>query len=93
MSGTKTGGLKAAITNKLNHGDDFYKTIGSTGGKASGTGGFYNNPELARIAGRKGGYISRRTGQVKPTKQFRIAEETPNTEKAKFNLLKWMQRG
>lgn len=34
--------------------------IGAKGGKNGTTGGFYANRELARIAGRKGGTISRR---------------------------------
>lgn len=32
MSGTKEGGLKARITNKRRHGDDFYSKIGKIGG-------------------------------------------------------------
>lgn len=64
MSGTKTGGLKASATNKRLHGEDFYKRIGSIGGKNGHTGGFASNRELAREAGRKGGKASRR-GPVK----------------------------
>lgn len=60
MAGTKLGGQKAAATNKARHGKDFYATIGAKGGKRGRTGGFYANRELARIAGRKGGLISRR---------------------------------
>lgn len=62
MSGTKEGGIKAAETNKSRHGSDFYKKIGSKGGKAVGVKkGFAANPELARKAGQKGGKISKRT--------------------------------
>lgn len=61
MAGTKAGGAKAAQTNKERYGEDFYKTIGTTGGKNGTTGGFYANRALAREAGRKGGRISRRT--------------------------------
>jgi len=61
MAGTKAGGMKAAATNKAKHGADFYAKIGAKGGKLGRTGGFAANPELARIAGRKGGLISRRT--------------------------------
>lgn len=61
MAGTKEGGKKAAATNKAKYGDDFYSNIGTKGGKISTTGGFYANRELASIAGRKGGQISRRT--------------------------------
>lgn len=61
MAGTKAGGKKAAQTNKTRHGADFYAKIGRKGGSVVGTkGGFAANPELARIAGAKGGRISRR---------------------------------
>lgn len=61
MSGTKAGGAKAAATNRSKYGRDFYARIGAMGGKVGRTGGFYANRELARIAGAKGGRISRRT--------------------------------
>jgi general stress protein YciG len=72
MAGTKEGGMRAAATNKRKYGDDFYAKVGAKGGKASGTGGFYANRELARLAGAKGGRISRRrkkteTGQSATT--------------------------
>jgi general stress protein YciG len=60
MAGTKIGGMKAAATNKAKHGSDFYAKIGKKGGENGRTGGFAANPELARIAGRKGGQVSRR---------------------------------
>lgn len=60
MAGTRAGGLKAAATNLERQGKDFYRRIGSQGGKNGHTGGFAANPELARIAGAKGGKISRR---------------------------------
>ncbi len=60
MAGTKKGGELAAKTNKTRHGADFYARIGAIGGKKGRTGGFYANRELARIAGAKGGKISRR---------------------------------
>ena len=60
MAGTKSGGKKAALTNKLKHGKDFYARIGRVGGQNGRTGGFAANPELAKIAGAKGGRISRR---------------------------------
>lgn len=60
MPGTKEGGLKAAATNKKKYGKDFYIKLGAAGGKAGHTGGFYANRELARIAGAKGGRISKR---------------------------------
>ncbi|MGE5312599.1 MAG: general stress protein [Acidobacteriota bacterium] len=60
MAGTKAGGMKAAATNKARHGADFYAKIGKKGGQNGTTGGFAANRELARIAGAKGGRISRR---------------------------------
>lgn len=60
MAGTKEGGAKAKITNYKKYGQNFYKKIGAKGGKLGTTGGFYANRELASIAGRKGGLISKR---------------------------------
>lgn len=60
MAGTKEGGKAAAATNKSKHGADFYARIGAMGGKKGHTGGFFANRELARVAGAKGGRISRR---------------------------------
>ncbi len=60
MTGTKAGGLKAAETNRKRHGKNFYKKIGQKGGRNGHTGGFAANPELARLAGAKGGRNSRR---------------------------------
>lgn len=60
MAGTKTGGQKAAATNLERHGKDFYREIGAKGGRNGHTGGFASNPELAKIAGAKGGRISKR---------------------------------
>lgn len=59
MAGTKAGGRKAAEKN-LQRDPDFYAKIGRRGGQNGHTGGFAANPELARIAGAKGGTISRR---------------------------------
>jgi len=61
MSGTISGGKLAAQKN-LENNPNFYKEIGSTGGK-NGKGskkGFAANPELARKAGSIGGSLSRR---------------------------------
>lgn len=66
MAGTKQGGEAAARTNKEKYGEDFYKRIGSRGGKNGHTGGFWHtkyvlqDDEKIREAGAKGGYISRR---------------------------------
>lgn len=64
MAGTIAGGKAAAATNKAKYGKDFYARIGALGGKNGHTGGFFANRELARIAGAKGGTISRRTKKV-----------------------------
>lgn len=69
MSGTVEGGLKATKTVKKRHGKDFYKKIGAMGGVISRTGGFgsykvgsdgLTGVERARLAGSKGGSVSKR---------------------------------
>lgn len=60
MAGTLEGGRKAAATNKAKYGSDFYAVIGRKGGRNGHTGGFFANPELARIAGAIGGRKSKR---------------------------------
>lgn len=60
MAGTKAGGAKTAKTIRKKFGKDFYKQIGAVGGRKGTTGGFFANRELASIAGKKGGSISRR---------------------------------
>jgi len=59
MAGNKIGGHKAKLKN-LAKDPDFYAKIGAKGGRNGHTGGFAANPALARIAGAKGGRISRR---------------------------------
>lgn len=75
MAGTKEGARKAAATIKERHGESFYKLIGHFGGRNGHTGGFAANPTLAKIAGAKGGRISRRGPAKKNT----------NTNKDKTN--------
>ncbi len=60
MAGTAKGGRRAAATNKMRYGANFYETIGAKGGQISRGGGFAKNPALAREAGRRGGQASRR---------------------------------
>lgn len=69
MAGTKEGGQKAAATNKKKYGEGFYARIGKRGGQNGHLGGFNSDKigkdgltgrERARIAGRKGGSISKR---------------------------------
>jgi len=68
MAGTKEGGKKAAAKN-LAKDPDFYKKNGAKGGRNGNTGGFaaykvgadgLDGWQRARIAGAKGGRISRR---------------------------------
>lgn len=78
MAGTKAGGKKAAATNKAKYGSDFYARIGGDGGRKGHTGGFYANRELARIAGARGGSISRRSKKVVDApKTARVAADLP----------------
>ena len=60
MSGTVEGGKKCAQTNKKKFGTDWFRKIGTIGGRNGHTGGFASNRELAVEAGRKGGRISKR---------------------------------
>jgi general stress protein YciG len=70
MPGTLEGGLKAKEKN-LARDPEFYRKLGAKGGVASNTGGFahddrtflqklFRRPKRAKLAGRKGGAISKR---------------------------------
>lgn len=70
MAGTPKGGKAAATTNKTKYGANFYAMIGAKGGRKGKTGGFASDKkgadgmtgrERARLAGAKGGRISRRS--------------------------------
>ena len=72
MSGTVEGGRKAYRANIARHGRDFYAKIGQMGGRRGHTGGFASDKvgpdgltgrQRARVAGSKGGKISRRGPQ------------------------------
>lgn len=63
MAGTRTGGIKARDKNTAND-PEFYRRIGAIGGRNGHTGGFAANRKLARIAGAKGGRMSRRRPAV-----------------------------
>lgn len=78
MSGTIEGGKLAAKKNKELYGNNFYHEIGRKGGQASGTGGFYANPDLASIVGKIGGQRSSRKGQktsLEARKRMSIAQK------------------
>lgn len=81
MAGTKAGGVKAAATNISRHGTEFYREIGRKGGRNGHTGGFAANPELAKIAGAKGGKISKRG----PAKKKSASSEP----KGEYTAKKW----
>lgn len=64
MAGNKIGGLKAKAKN-LEKNPNFYSDIGKKGGAKIGVlKGFAANPELARIAGARGGRISKLNKKV-----------------------------
>lgn len=69
MAGTVEGGIKTTKTNRKRYGADYYRNIGKLGGLKSRGGGFASTKvgedgltglERARIAGAKGGKISKR---------------------------------
>lgn len=61
MGGTTAGGVKARETNIRKYGEDFYRNIGSSGGKAKVPKGFaLMSKEAVSQAGKKGGELSRR---------------------------------
>lgn len=75
MSGTVIGGYKAAKTNKERHGKGFYITIGAMGGKKSRGGGWTGRPDLARLAGAKGGAKGKRGPKVtEPVENMNYAD-------------------
>ena len=84
MVGTREGGLKASKTNKAKNGEDFYSRIGKKGGQNGHTGGFAANPALAKVAGAKGGKISKRgpvkNKTTKTTPKFKAAKPVINPE-------------
>ena len=95
MSGTREGGLKAAQTHKNRHGKDYYRDIGRVGGKNGTTGGFASDvvgtdgltgPERARIAGAKGGKLSKR-GKANTPRVDKGIKRGPRGEKGAFTWL------
>lgn len=85
MAGTKAGGVKAAATNIARHGREFYREIGRKGGRNGHTGGFAANPQLAKIAGAKGGKISKRgPAKKKPASSEPRGEHTAKKWRAEI---------
>ena len=68
--GTVEGGKKAAATNKMRYGVEFYRTIGKVGGIKSRGGGFAANRDLAREAGRIGGRNGKRHWTAEQKAEF-----------------------
>ena len=81
MAGNRKGGEKARVTNIKRYGEDYYKSIGSKGGKSNGRKhraggakpkGFAADPERAVEYGRRGGQISRRGKAQKSTSEHEV---------------------
>lgn len=76
MAGTKAGGIKAARTNKLRNGEDFYAKIGKMGGMKSTGGGFASmTHEQVSACGKKGGCRGRRGAQIRSELENIIVSE------------------
>lgn len=86
MAGTKAGGLKASATNKKRFGKDFYRAIGRRGGQNGHTGGFADNPALARTAGAKGGRMSKR-GPARKNNELTKKESEKLEKNARLDAL------
>lgn len=86
MDGTIEGGRKAAITNKMKYGDDFYRGIGHKGGsKTSPAKRWWAlHPELAKAAGAKGGAKSKR-GKAKSTLAKELSDALRELREATAN--------
>lgn len=86
MAGTIEGGRKAAITNKMKYGDDFYRGIGHKGGsKTSPAKRWWAlHPELAKAAGAKGGAKSKR-GKAKSTLAKELSDALRELREATAN--------
>ena len=85
MAGTIEG-RKAAITNKMKYGDDFYRGIGHKGGsKTSPAKRWWAlHPELAKAAGAKGGAKSKR-GKANSTLAKELSEALRELREATAN--------
>lgn len=87
MAGTLAGGKKAAETNKAKYGTEYYRSIGRIGGHNGHTGGFAANPELAKIAGARGGRKSRRGKATTCSKREAKAELIEEKIRATYKQL------
>lgn len=73
LSDSVAGGKKAAAVN-MTKDPDFYRKIGAIGGKNGNTGGFASNPKLAKLAGARGGHLSKRGKDPKRTMRAKRAQ-------------------
>lgn len=98
MAGTIEGGRKAAKTNIEKYGKDFYRIQGQKGGRNGHTGGFASDKvgkdgltgtERAKIAGRKGGQLSKRGRAKNP----HVTNEEVATAKKERGGWKWLFSG
>lgn len=64
-----------AKTMRDKYGEDYFQKIGAMGGKIKTPKGFGVNKELARLAGAKGGRVSRR-GKVEKEERSEFKEES-----------------
>ena len=84
MAGSKSGGLKAAKTNREKYGFSYYAEIGRRGGGQTRPETRYwrMNREAARAAGAIGGRKSRRGKSKKPVViNYEVAGELPKRRK------------
>lgn len=75
MAGTREGGLKASLTTRKRHGENFWSRIGQLGGYKGTTGGFASDKigadgltgrQRASVKGKIGGSTSRRPKNTYP---------------------------
>lgn len=84
MPGTRIGAKKFAKRMKAQHGKNYFKELGSKGGKLSTGGGFTGDSDRARIEGAKGG---------RPA-QYRVQAHRAAVSKVRRDqALRWMAEG
>lgn len=92
MAGNKEGGKEAARTTKKLYGKDFYSVIGKKGGAGGHTGGFYRDPERARIIGAVGGLVSR-TPNAKTKPKASVVRAAKRVMKQQLDIMKRQAQG
>ena len=84
MSGTRAGGKRFARKMKDKYGEDYFKQIGSRGGKKSVGGGFTGDSARAIAVGKTGGWPAHLVKQAKKDKMSAARRE---------QALRWMAEG